>query len=250
MGTSTETAILPSHADSPTFRLQLPEPQTRTDAMYPPPGYRRPWNQAELLTILPDHAIRALDVGAGHNPVRLRERDEVVTVDFEVEAGAEVTSNVADHWPFGEREFDLIYMSHVVEHFYPRDRDAVMLNVHRSLRPGGVLFVRVPHLSSALATGWEHYSLFGLNGVSGLCHGHNPLLPMFRCVSVGASMTLDFYARRSRWRSVLERLLSRRWRLTDVALGRLVLGVPEVQFMLMRMDPAVEEHLRSSSSAY
>jgi SAM-dependent methyltransferase len=250
MGQPTETQAPQSRGVVPGFRLRLPEPQTRIDAMYPPAGYRRPWNQAELLEILPEDGIRALDVGAGHNPVRLRPRDEVVTVDFEVEAGAEVTSNVADEWPFGEGEFDLVYMSHVVEHFYPRDRDAVLRHVYASLRPGGLLLIRVPHQSSAMATGWEHLSLYGLNAATGLCHGHNPLLPMFRCVSVGVSMSLDFYASRSSARRAAELGLSRYWRLTDVLLGRMVLGIPEVQFMLMRMDAATEERIRGTSSAY
>jgi SAM-dependent methyltransferase len=232
------------------FELSLPEPRTRIDAMYPPPGFKRPWNHAELLEIFPAQGIRALDVGAGHNPIRVRPEDELVTVDFELEADASVTSNVASDWPFGEHEFDFINMSHVVEHFYPADRDAVIRNVYRSLRPGGLLFIRVPHQSSAVATGWEHFTLFGLNGVSGLCHGHNPLLPMLRCVSVGVSMSLDFYGSRSPTRRFMERALSRYWRLTDVLLGKLILGIPEVQFMLMRMDPAIEEHLRSVSSAY
>jgi SAM-dependent methyltransferase len=240
----------PTPATTSGFRLELPEARTRIDAMYPPPGFKRPWNHAELLEIFPEEGIRVLDVGAGHNPIRVRERDELVTVDFEVDAGASVTSNVASNWPFAEREFDFINMSHVVEHFYPADRDAVIRNVYGSLRPGGLLFIRVPHQSSALATGWEHFTLFGLNGASGLCHGHNPLLPMLRCVSVGASMSLDFYAPRSAARNLIERALSRYWRLTDVLLGKLILGIPEVQFLLMRMDPATEEHLRATSSAY
>jgi SAM-dependent methyltransferase len=232
------------------FALDLPTPNTRIDLMYPPAVYRRPWNHAELLEIFPAEGIRALDVGAGHNPLRMRDQDELVTVDFEVEAGASVTSNVVSDWPFGEREFDLVNMSHVVEHFYPGDRDAVIRNVYSSLRPGGILFIRVPHQSSAVATGWEHFTLFGLNGVSGLCHGHNPLLPMMRSVSVGVSMNLDFYGQRSTARRIAERALSRYWRLTDVLLGKLILGIPEVQFMLMRMDPETEERLREGSSAY
>jgi SAM-dependent methyltransferase len=232
------------------FRLDLPELTSRFDAMYPPAGYRRPWNHAELLEILPEQGIRVLDVGAGHNPLRVREQDELVTVDFEPEVGSTLTSNVADEWPFGFDEFDLVYMSHVVEHFYPDDRDAVIRNVYGSLRAGGLLFIRVPHESSHQATGWEHFSLFGLNAATGLCHGHNPNLPMMRSVSVGVSMTLDFNAPRSRMRKFVEAALSRYWRLTDVLLGRLVLGIPEVQFLLEKMDPETEQRLRAGSSAY
>jgi SAM-dependent methyltransferase len=240
-----------AQAVAPKFRLDLPEPQTRIEAMYPPRHYRRPWNHAELLDVFPEsEGLRVLDVGAGHNPLRVRDQDELVTVDFEADAAASITSNVASEWPFGEQEFDLIYMSHVVEHFYPADRDAVIRNVYRSLRVGGILLIRVPHQSSAIATGWEHFSLFGLNAATGLCHGHNPMLPMMRSVSVGVSVSLDFYGRRSATRRVTERLLNRYWRLTDVLLGKLVLGIPEVQFMLMRMDPATEAHLRATSSGY
>jgi SAM-dependent methyltransferase len=239
-----------ARVNAPRFGLALPEPRTRLDAMYPPVAYRRPWNHAELLEILPPTGVRALDVGAGRNPLRMRAQDELVTVDFEPEAEASMTSDVAASWPFGEREFDLVYMSHVLEHFYPADRDAVIRNVYASLRPGGMLFVRVPHRSSANATGWEHFTLFGLNGMTGLSHGHNPMLPMLRTVSVGASMSIDFYAPRSAARRAVERWLSRYWRITDTLLAPLLLGIPEVQFMLVRMEPETEERLRASSSAY
>ena len=173
-----------------------------------------------------------------------------MTVDFEADAGASVTSDVAAHWPFGDDEFDLIYMSHVVEHFYPMDRDALIRNIYRALRVGGLLFIRVPHKSSYQATGWEHFSVYGLSGVTGLCHGHNPSLPMMRTVSVGVSLSLDFDAARSPVRRALELGLSRYWWLTDMILARLFLGIPEVQFMLQRMDAATEQRLRTTASPY
>jgi ubiquinone/menaquinone biosynthesis C-methylase UbiE len=218
--------------------------------MYPIAAHRRPWNHAELLDLFPVEGVRVLDVGAGRNPLRVRDQDELVTVDFEAEADTAITSDVASSWPFGEAEFDVVYMSHVLEHFYPRDRDAVIRNVYRSMRTGAMLFIRVPHRSGYQATGWEHYSFFGLSGAAGLCHGHNPMLPMLRAASVGVSMSIDFYAPRSPLRKALERSLSRYWRLTDQLLSHLVLGIPEVQFMLMRMDPETEQRLRDTSSAY
>lgn len=234
----------------PRFNLVLPELRTRLDAMYPAVCYRRPWNHPELLGILPQACVRVLDIGAGRRPLRVRDLDELVTIDFEADAGASVTSNVVSDWPFGDEEFDLIYMSHVLEHFYPEDRDAVIRNVYRALRVGGILFIRVPHKSSYQATGWEHFTVFGLSGVTGLCHGHNPLLPMMRTVSVGASLSVDFYAARSPVRRALERSLSRYWWLTDMVLSRVILGIPEVQFMLQRMDAATERRLRRTSSPY
>ncbi|MGI8557690.1 MAG: methyltransferase domain-containing protein [Solirubrobacteraceae bacterium] len=236
--------------DALALNLELPELHTRRDGMYPPIRYRRPWNRDELLSLLPNEGARVLDVGAGRSPIRVRPQDKLVTVDFEGDAEASVTADVAASWPFGDQEFDLVYMSHVLEHFYPADRDAVVRRVYSSLRPGGILFIRVPHKSSFLSTGWEHFSVYGLSGVSGLCHGHNPMLPMFRAVSVGVSLSLDFEIPRTRARAVLETALSRYWRLTDTLLCHLVNGIPEVQFMLQRMDSDTERRLRDGPSAY
>jgi SAM-dependent methyltransferase len=218
--------------------------------MFPSPPYRRPWAHRELLSIFPPSGIRVLDVGAGWAPLRVRDQDELVTTDFEPEAGAEVTTDVASDWPFGEREFDLVHMSHVLEHFYPRDRDAVIRNVYRSLKPGGLVFIRVPHRSNFHSAGWEHHTTYGLAELTSLCHGHNPMLPMFRCVSVGAAMSLDFYGKRSMRRRFLERSLSRYWRLTDKLLAHIVGGIPEVQFLLQRMGEETEYRLRRDSIAY
>ena len=94
-----------------------------------------------------------------------------MTIDFSSEFGADYVVDVSKSWPLGEEEFDLIYMSHVVEHFYPRDRDKILNYVHASLKTGGLAFIRVPHFSSLQATGWEHLSMFGMNGAMGLCSG-------------------------------------------------------------------------------
>ncbi len=232
------------------FTLDLGEPKARPDVMFPPPTLRRPWNHRELLSIFPSRGLRVLDVGAGRNPLRVRPVDELVTVDFESEAETMVTADVATDWPFGPAEFDLVYMSHVVEHFYPRDRDAVIRNVFGSMRPGALLLIRVPHRSSFNSAGWEHHSTYGLAEAVSLCHGHNPTLPMFRTVSVGASMSIDFYSERSRARGLLERGLSRSWRLTELVLARLVGGIAEVQFLLQRMPAATERELREGSIGY
>ena len=208
-------------AADPGFRLDLAAPESRVDTMFPAAGYRRPWSHAELLAIFPEQGIRALDVGAGRRPLEVRPQDEIVTVDFEADAGTTITSDVVAGWPFGSQEFDLIYMSHVLEHFYPSDRDAVVRNVYDSLREGGILFIRVPHMSSHQAIGWEHFSLFGLSGVSGLCHGHNPMLPMFRTIGAGVSLSIDFYAKPAPVRRAVERALSRYWAFTDMVVSRL-----------------------------
>jgi SAM-dependent methyltransferase len=226
------------------FKLALPSAANVADVLYPPRAYRHSWTHTELLGIFPDEGIDILDVGAGPAPFRARPHDRLVTVDFDEGVQANVVIDVSQKWPFAERSFDFIYMSHVVEHLYPQDRDELIRNVHRSLREGGLAFIRVPHRSSIQGTGWEHFTFYGLNGATSLSHGRNPNLPLFRAVSAGAAMSIDFYSRRSSARAVVERILNSKWRLTETTLCYIVGGIAEVQFLLQRMDSALETALR------
>lgn len=224
--------------------LELPDVESLADLRYPPRSLRRSWTHGELLATFPSSGVRVLDVGAGDMPLRVRTQDELVTVDFDAGADPSVVADVAAEWPFGEREFDLVYMSHVVEHFYPPDRDRVIGFVHRSLRPGGFLFIRVPHWSGMQGFGWEHHSYYGLNGVTSLSHGRNPNLPLFRAASAGVSMTTVFDGPRTPGRAFVERLLNWRWQLTERFLARWIGGIPEVQFLLQRLPSDLEARLK------
>ncbi|MCP4082694.1 MAG: methyltransferase domain-containing protein [Pirellulaceae bacterium] len=48
--------------------------------------------------------------------------------------------------PFADNSFDAAYHSHVLEHLTPAQGEALVLECHRVLRPGGVLRVVVPDL--------------------------------------------------------------------------------------------------------
>jgi predicted SAM-dependent methyltransferase len=201
------------------------------------------------MALFPEEGVAILDVGAGTHPFRARDVDILTTVDFDPATGADCLLDVATTWPFGEESFDLIYLSHVLEHFYAHDRDVVIRSIYRSLKPEGLVFIRVPHRSSMQATGWEHHSQYGLHGATSLSHGKSPALPFFRAVSAGVSMSTNFYAPRTVGRAVLERLLNARWRLTENVLCFLVGGIPEVQFLLQRLPQYEESRLRSSITA-
>jgi SAM-dependent methyltransferase len=226
------------------FKFKLPDVLQRGDVMYPPHEYRRSWRHNELLAYFPDARIDILDVGAGQFPFRKREADRLVTVDFDETTKADVIMDVSSGWPFGDNQFDLICMSHVLEHFYPQDRDKIINHVYDSLKPGGMLFIRVPHWSSRQATGWEHYTLYGLNGVTSLCHGCNPCIPMFRAISTGVSITDDYYGKRSIFSRLLEKLLNAYWGLTDRFLCYWIGGIAEVQFILQKMPNDMETSIR------
>lgn len=197
---------------------------------------KRSWSHQQILGLFPEKPIDILDIGAGGFPFRKREQDKLVTVDFDSATDQTVVCDFTRDWPFSDEQFDFIYASHVIEHLYPQDRDRVIMSIFRSLKRGGLLFIRVPHQSSIQGTGWEHYTLYGLNGFYSLTHGRNPYLPKMELVSVGAwlSDVESFYARRPLLIRLIERVLNKSHRLTDALLCFLVGGVPEVQALLRR----------------
>ncbi|MBN1162194.1 class I SAM-dependent methyltransferase [Patescibacteria group bacterium] len=65
-------------------------------------------------------------------------------------------------YPFPDAHADEIHMYHVLEHL--DDPIAVMEEVHRILKPGGILYLRVPHFSSLYAWGdITHKRAYSLN---------------------------------------------------------------------------------------
>jgi SAM-dependent methyltransferase len=173
----------------------------------------------------------------------------LTTVDFDETSGPTIAGDFTKEWPFGEAEFDLVYLSHVVEHLYPQDRDNTIREIHRSTRPGGFVLIRVPHRSGFRATGWEHHTFYGLDGVVGLCHGYNPNLPLFRAISAGVSRTVEFDRRRTTLQRLVEGTLNKSHRATDQFLAPLIGGVVEAQFLLQRLDPEIEAAMRADFSS-
>jgi SAM-dependent methyltransferase len=217
--------------------VSKPPPRTALNAAYP--LLRRSFTRDELFALMPDRPLKVLDIGAGINPVRVRPQDELTTADFAGKTKPDVVVDVAAEWPFPEDAFDLVYMSHVVEHFYPADRDEVIRRVHRALRPGGHLFIRVPHWSGFQGYGWEHHTQYAINSGISLATGENPQLPVFEPIAAGYARTIHFDRERARV-SLLERALNARWRLTEGLLCRLVGGIAEVQFLFRKPNPVRE----------
>ena len=185
------------------------------------PIYKRSWTYEELISIFPAHGIKILDVGAGENPFPGRKSDAVISIDFDATTEQSIVCDFTNEWPFDSNEFDFIYASHVIEHLYPQDRDRLIMNIYNSLKTEGLLFVRVPHWSSIQGTGWEHYTLYGTNGLTSLCHGQNPYLPQMDMIATGVWMGAvnDFYSTRSTKQSMLEKVLNKSFRLTNSMCG-------------------------------
>lgn len=85
-------------------------------------------------------AIRQLEIGSG--PVR---KNGWVTLDMC--RGADVFWDLRRPLPFADASFDLVYCSHVLEHFAHPDLQRLLQQVLRILRPGGRFLVAVPDAS-------------------------------------------------------------------------------------------------------
>ena len=85
--------------------------------------------------------MRYLNLGCGH-----RYHPKWVNVDF-FSAGEDVIShNLMEGIPFPDKYFDVVYHSHLLEHF-PKDRaEPFMKECLRVLSPGGVLRIALPDL--------------------------------------------------------------------------------------------------------
>lgn len=81
-----------------------------------------------------------LEIGAG--PAA---RPGWLTLDYC--RGADVVWNLNRRLPFPDSCFDVIYSSHVLEHFKPRQLDQLLSELHRVLKPGGKMLICVPDAS-------------------------------------------------------------------------------------------------------
>lgn len=126
-------------------------------------------------------------------------------------------------WPLGDSSFDFVHCSHVLEHL--ENLVAVMEEVHRILRPGGSLFVRVPYYRSPGAfqdpthkrffteKTFEYFTPDGTSKLSALNYYSKA---RFRVVSLEFGWRgrwnwhVDHYLKRPRARWLLHRLLAHR----------------------------------------
>lgn len=72
---------------------------------------------------------------------------------------------------YGDGSVDLIYASHVLEHFGRREYPQVLREWHRLLRPGGILRLAVPDFAAVAALYYEQGLVDGLTGLVGLVSG-------------------------------------------------------------------------------
>lgn len=89
--------------------------------------------------------MKYLNIGCGTTYSNL---PEWVNIDF-IKTGEEVIAhNLLSGIPFNDNSFELVYHSHVLEHFSKTDGEKLLLECFRVLKPAGVLRISVPNLEN------------------------------------------------------------------------------------------------------
>lgn len=96
----------------------------------------------DLLAIEGDGELAVADIGCGPK----KQFPGAIGVDAVEQPGVDVVANLDDGLPFAEASLDHVFAVHVLEHV--GDMVAVMAELHRVLKPTGVLHVLCPH--------WRH----------------------------------------------------------------------------------------------
>ena len=97
---------------------------------------------------LPDLAAYAdthdvLHVGAG------RTRGYGTSLDVSPDVGADIVADLMQPLPLPDKSYDAVYAFNILEHL--PDLVSVLGELHRIVRPGGIIVVLVPHFSSSSA---------------------------------------------------------------------------------------------------
>jgi SAM-dependent methyltransferase len=85
--------------------------------------------------------VKKLNFGCGH-----RFAQGWVNIDFHSEHPEVQRVNLLQRLPFAANSFDVVYSSHVLEHFSPETAEALLRECHRILKPGGILRTVLPDL--------------------------------------------------------------------------------------------------------
>lgn len=100
--------------------------------------------------------MKILDVGSGfHSRCKIDfPDDEVTTLDIDPDAQADVVAD-AIAIPLDGATFDMVFASHILEHFGRNDLHKVLLEWRRVLKPGGELRIFVPSLRAIVKRVYE-----------------------------------------------------------------------------------------------
>src|SRR5689334_18953207 len=87
--------------------------------------------------------VSYLNLGCGYH---YSSAPEWINVDFVATGGGVQPHNLLDGIPFPDNSFDLVYHSHVLEHFTKNDGECFIAECFRVIKPGGFIRVAIPDL--------------------------------------------------------------------------------------------------------
>jgi SAM-dependent methyltransferase len=103
--------------------------------------------------------------GAGSKGIEINPHEVI----FSCALGLDVAQyNIEEEWHEMEADFDAVWFSNVLEHVVAPH--AVLRNFHKALKPGGLLFVRVPTIPSNILYLWLNRLFWGFLGYQAQQH--------------------------------------------------------------------------------
>lgn len=92
--------------------------------------------------------MEKLVIGTGAN---WQHQDGVIGLDILPAFNPDVLRDITKGLPFNDNRFDEILIEHVLEHIEHKDGDFVMNEIHRVLKPGGIVTIEVPYAFDNIA---------------------------------------------------------------------------------------------------
>jgi len=112
-----------------------------------------------------ENGIKKLILGQGSDG-----EENMVTIDIDPEHKPDVVHDLNQTpYPFKDDEFDEVWSHHVMEHL--EELPKVMEELHRITKPGGKIFIEVPHHSSWMANTPDHKLRFNYFAFDGYVSG-------------------------------------------------------------------------------
>lgn len=99
------------------------------------------WTSARTILYIPQ--VNKLNFGCGH-----RFAKGWINIDFHSEHPEVQRVNLLQRLPFPDNHFDVVYSSHVLEHFSPATAEALLQECHRVLKKNGILRTVLPDLEA------------------------------------------------------------------------------------------------------
>ena len=106
------------------------------------------------------YILKGLNLGCGWQILKSTEEIEWVNLDSDARGGAQVVRDVLRGLPFADNTFDQVFCSHFLEHFGGEDLVFLMGEIHRVLKPRGMMAVLSPYYLHHSSRGDPHHKVF------------------------------------------------------------------------------------------